>query len=178
MSAASKMSGDQEEADRLLGIVNAVHGQHIKPTFDAYIRAVSRARAVDQASERPFEPTLRAGLEVLVALEEWAKAVKEAAETVRRTCAEAFDRTGLPGLYLQGLHVVPVAGQREVLITDAAALEAAHREMMTDPTPPKPDKRKIAAALRSGAHIEGAVLANAPPTPSIRITPIKEKAKP
>nr|WP_321986172.1 hypothetical protein [uncultured Lichenicoccus sp.] len=170
------MNGNQSAADSIRSILEAMHKDDIKPVSDQWSAGMRALRAVDQEQPDPYEPTLRAGVQLLIALEAMAKATKETIDILRAEIARSMADTGCPGLYLEHHHVTPVEGQRAVLITDEAALALAHPDLMGDPKPPVPDKRAIASRLRAGEPLTGAVLANEPPKPGIRINTIKSKA--
>ena len=169
------MNGNQSAADSIRGILEAMHTDDIKPASDQWIVGLRALRAVDQSQPDPYEPTLRAGAQMLIALENKAKIDKETVDKLRAEIARSMADTGCPGLYLEHHHVTPVEGQRAVLITDEAALAIAHPDLFTDPKP-APDRRAIAARLKAGDAISGAVLANELPRAGIRINNLKSKA--
>ncbi len=169
------MNGNQSAADSVRAVLEAIHKDDIKPVSDQWSAGMRALRAVDQDQPAPYEPTLRAGVQLLIALEAMVKVTKETVDILRGEIARSMAETGCPGLYLEHHHVTPVEGQRAVLITDEAALAAAHPDLLTNPKP-APDKRAIASRLRAGEPLTGAVLANELPKPGIRINTIKSKA--
>lgn len=112
---------------------------------------------------------LRAAAALLLAMEQVEADSKATATRLRAALAEVMADTGATGVDLPHHRVSLVDGKASVVIVDEAAIPA---EFMEQP-PPKPNKARIAAALKAGP-VPGAMPSN--PSPHIRFSPKKDAA--
>lgn len=146
----------------LLGIVNAIHQQHIQPTANAWRDALLAARA------NPADVD-RLTVKMIISMAALADAAKHAEAVLRQELAASMERDGVTGFDTDFHSVVRAKSGRRAQIDDRAALAAAHPELFT-PQEPKADLAEIARRIKAKEVIQGASLSNGGP-PLIRITP-------
>lgn len=86
--------------------------------------------------------------------------LKERIQKKRDICAETMAAAGIKKIVAPEFTLSLSHGQRRVIITDEASLPQQFL-VQPEPPPPAPDKKAIAAAIKSGAHVPGAELGNA-----------------
>ena len=152
-------------------------GKHETAALDR-LRAAARLRlSVTAAADAEADllmasdmlGALRAAAALLMAAEEIEDAAKACAARLRAALAEVMADTGATGVDLPHHRVSLVDGKASVVIVDEAAIPAEYMEQ----PPPKPNKARIAAALKAGP-VPGAMLGN--PAAHIRITAKKDAA--
>lgn len=141
--------------DRLTIAAASVTGDHRlgQPVRDA---------AADVMLEADIVPAMQAMVALIVALEDAEDAAKRATEQARAALREALD--GTSGSIRTPLFTASVSKPRaSVQVIDESVIPADYFETIT-----RPDRARLAAALKGGERIPGVELRNGAPILTIR----------
>ena len=145
------LTEDPELAADEAAFAEALQGDGLD-MLDAVLRASVHARDMAEAADTRAKATAAR-----------RDRYKARAETLRQAAFAAMDALGMTKRELPDMTVTIAAGKPTVLITDEAALPADFVRTTT-----APDRIAIAAALKAGQDVPGAVLTNSLPTMTMR----------